>query len=273
MASAAAAGPKPVLEMKLGPVALPPVGYVAFCQRSPEECGEDPALVLEAARRAEAEREALLAPVAPAPAALGPQRPLLTQASHAVAEALRPAPEPLAAIVEAAPLPGPVAFVDPAGRAAEASLPAMTPELWARLNAVNARVNASIRSRTDLEAYGRDDHWATPIRDGTAAGDCEDFVLEKRRALIAAGVPRRALNIAVAVTPWGETHAVLLVATRKGEFVLDSLSPWVSPWEKVGYRWRQRQVNGDAFDWRMAAAEPKAGRKAQDGPLLIAALR
>ncbi|MFN7389144.1 transglutaminase-like cysteine peptidase [Brevundimonas sp.] len=64
-----------------------------------------------------------------------------------------------------------------------------------------------------------------------------------------AGVPAEALSIAIVETRWGETHAVLLLASDRGEFVLDSLSPWVSRWDRVDYRWRERQARGGAFDW------------------------
>jgi predicted transglutaminase-like cysteine proteinase len=62
-------------------------------------------------------------------------------------------------------------------------------------------------------------------------------------------VPAEALSIAIVETRWGETHAVLLLASDRGEFVLDSLSPWVSRWDRVDYRWRERQARGGAFDW------------------------
>ena len=93
----------------------------------------------------------------------------------------------------------------------------LTPALWASLTAVNNRINRAIIRATDMEVYGVEDYWATPLEDGTAKarGDCEDYVLEKRRALVAAGVPESALSIAVATTPWGEGHALLLVSTMQ----------------------------------------------------------
>jgi len=259
--SASACLAAPAATMPLGRAALPPAGYVAFCQRQPEECGEDPAAVIAAARRAEADRQALLAP-----AALG----------HSAPEgALIPAPLPLVVLIEAADTPVSVAFIDPAARARprRAAVPKLDPSLWATLNRVNGRVNEALLRRTDADAWGQDDYWTTPLKNGQAAGDCEDFVLEKRRALLEAGVPARALNIAVATTAWGETHAVLLVATSKGEFVLDSLSPWVLPWREAPYRWRQRQVGGEAFNWVMAAPASKPGQLRGGHGVLIAALR
>jgi predicted transglutaminase-like cysteine proteinase len=129
--------------------------------------------------------------------------------------------------------------------------PAMTPEFWSQINKVNDKVNRSIGRRSDLAGYGVLDHWATPLAEGTGFGDCEDYVLEKRRALIAGGVPDTALSIAVATTSWGEHHAVLLVETAQGAYVLDSLTPWVLPWRKANLIWHERQVAGAPFRWSM----------------------
>ena len=83
----------------------------------------------------------------------------------------------------------------------------------------------------------------------SAAGDCKDYVLEKRRALIAAGLPAGALSIAIVKTSWGETHAVLLVSTTGGELVLDSLTPRIQAWRKTGYTWVARQAPGQQLAW------------------------
>lgn len=119
---------------------------------------------------------------------------------------------------------------------------------WTVVNAVNRRINRSIRQLADVRQYGVDDYWSVP--DGNRArGDCEDYVLAKRQALIAEGVPAKALSIAIVETRWGETHAVLLLASDQGEYVLDSLTPWVSRWDRVDYAWRERQLPGQPFDW------------------------
>lgn len=129
--------------------------------------------------------------------------------------------------------------------------PAMTPALWSTITRINDKVNRDILRRSDLQIYGVIDRWATPLASGDNLGDCEDYVLEKRRALIAAGLPASALSIAVANTSWGESHAVLLVATDQGDYVLDSLTPWILPWRKASLTWRERQVAGAPFRWAM----------------------
>ena len=74
-------------------------------------------------------------------------------------------------------------------------------------------------------------------------------MLEKRRALIARGVPAAALSIAVVTTNQGEGHAVLLVDTNQGEVVLDSLSPSIVSWRDIPYSWVERQVPGEPMIW------------------------
>jgi predicted transglutaminase-like cysteine proteinase len=268
--------------MPLGAGALPPVGYVAFCERKPQDCGGDIASVISGARRADADRAELTASLgatgAPVlmPAALGVplnfRGPAATPApSPLPALDLPPPPETIEVGLKAAVIQTEVAFIDPAEEAqrqAEAHAPRMTPKLWSLLNRVNGQVNGAIEQRTDLANYGRDDFWNTPLEDGRQAGDCEDYVLEKERALIAAGVPRGALNIALVTTRWGESHAVLLVATSEGEYVLDNLSPWLLTWREAPYRWLRRQVNGEAFSWVMVEAPARA----RDG-VMVAATR
>lgn len=119
---------------------------------------------------------------------------------------------------------------------------------WRLVNGVNRRMNRGIRNASDARLYGREDHWTQPSGD-QPQGDCEDYVLAKRAGLIAAGVPAEALSIAIVETPWGESHAVLLLASDQGEYVLDNLSPWISRWDRVDYRWRERQAPGRPFDW------------------------
>lgn len=128
----------------------------------------------------------------------------------------------------------------------------MSAQDWKTVRNINRDVNRQIRSGSDTRVYGRDDYWAVP-NGANARGDCEDYVLAKRQALVRAGYPTGALSIAVVETRWGEVHAVLLVATDEGDFVLDNLTGRISRWDQVSYRWRERQAPGKTFEWvRMA---------------------
>jgi len=118
------------------------------------------------------------------------------------------------------------------------------------LSQVNLYVNRSIRFVSDTVQYGVDDYWTLPLdAGGSGAGECKDYVLEKRRALIAAGISADDLSIAIVRTNWGEAHAVLLVATDSGELVMDSLSSQIRPWRQAPYQWIERQAPGRQLDW------------------------
>src|SRR5262245_14076779 len=70
----------------------------------------------------------------------------------------------------------------------------LTPKAWKDLARVNKWVNDTIQPVTDLEQWGVVEKWS--YRD-TGKGDCEDYVLLKRRMLMQAGWPREALLITV----------------------------------------------------------------------------
>jgi predicted transglutaminase-like cysteine proteinase len=160
-------------------------------------------------------------------------------------------------------------------RAAAAVIP-LTEETLAQLNMVNRLVNQLIVFAPDSQVYGKEDYWAEPLEDqvGPKRGDCEDYVLEKRRALLQRGVPEGALSIAVVRTLRGEGHAVLLVATDKGELVLDSLNPAIMGWRDAPYEWIERQAPGAPMVWFKTGARPKAlteGQMIASGQLVPAA--
>ncbi|TIP55239.1 MAG: transglutaminase, partial [Mesorhizobium sp.] len=85
--------------------------------------------------------------------------------------------------------------------------------LWRKLVNVSAKVNAAVKPLSDLDHYGKDEVWAYPD-DGY--GDCEDYVLEKRRQLYRMGMSLADLLITVVRKPDGEGHSVLTVRTDKG---------------------------------------------------------
>ena len=128
----------------------------------------------------------------------------------------------------------------------------LTPKAWTDLIQVNNWVNEKIKPVTDLEHWGVVERWNYPD-DGY--GDCEDYVLLKRRMLIRAGWPREALLVTVVRDKKGEGHAVLTVKTNKGEFVLDNQEAEVLPWTRTGYRFVKRQSQHDQNMW-VSLGEP-----------------
>ena len=99
---------------------------------------------------------------------------------------------------------------------------------------------------TDLEHWGVVERWSYPD-DGY--GDCEDYVLLKRRMLIQAGWPRQALLITVVRDKRGDGHAVLTVKTDKGEFILDNQHEEILLWSETSYRFVKRQSQTDPNVW------------------------
>jgi predicted transglutaminase-like cysteine proteinase len=127
------------------------------------------------------------------------------------------------------------------------------------LQAVNRRVNVTVRPRSDAQLVGRAEFWSLPVAVGDRLyGDCEDYALQKRADLIAAGIPAAALSLAVVHTRQGLIHAVLVVATDKGDLVLDNRTPRILSWNKTGYRWVMRQVSGDSMNWAQVDSLAKA---------------
>lgn len=122
----------------------------------------------------------------------------------------------------------------------------LTTQNWQLLNKVNNAVNNAIWPEDDQKHYGRAEYWTIPT-DGY--GDCDDYAVTKRKDLLAAGIPEPALRLAVVITPTNDRHAVLTVATDKGDFVLDNLTGDIQPWNRTGYTWIERQAAADPMKW------------------------
>ena len=144
--------------------------------------------------------------------------------------------------------------------AAAASAPrdvVLTTKAWKDLVRVNKWVNDSIKPMTDMDHWGVVEKWSYPD-DGY--GDCEDYVLLKRRMLMQAGWPREALLITVVRDKKGDGHAVLTVKTDKGEFILDNQEEEVLLWSETGYRFVKRQSQTDPNIW-VALGDPRPTRR------------
>lgn len=129
----------------------------------------------------------------------------------------------------------------------------LTKALWKRVTSVNLEVNRAVRPVNDIDIYGKDEVWTYP----GAVGDCEDFVLQKRRMLMGAGISASNLLITV-VRKWnGEGHAVLTLRTDKGDFILDNLRDDVRPWTATGYNYLKRQSSFHTGKW-VTISEPAA---------------
>ncbi|QRM35257.1 transglutaminase-like cysteine peptidase [Microvirga sp. VF16] len=121
----------------------------------------------------------------------------------------------------------------------------LTSQLWTTLTSINKRVNQTIRAKTDDDHWGIADRWNF-AEDGY--GDCEDYQLVKRRTLVQQGWPRRALRMAVVIDELGAGHAVMLVSTDRGDFVLDNKKDAILPWSQTGYTYIKVE-SADATAW------------------------
>jgi len=117
---------------------------------------------------------------------------------------------------------------------------------WREILKINATVNREIEPVTDMEHWGVVERWSYPT-DGK--GDCEDYVLEKRRRLMRAGFPRQSLLVTVVRDNKGDGHAVLTVKTDRGDFILDNQAPKVLAWSETGYRFIKRQSQEHPNRW------------------------
>lgn len=87
---------------------------------------------------------------------------------------------------------------------------------------VNGMVN-QVRYINDSKNWGKSDYWETPVEFFSKGGDCEDFAITKYASLRALGVPDNRMRIAIVKdTQKNIPHAILIVYTDKGPYVLDN---------------------------------------------------
>lgn len=111
---------------------------------------------------------------------------------------------------------------------------------------INREVNWQVKYAADQETFGQREWWEYP-RDGR--GDCEDYVLEKRRRLMLLGWPAWSLLMAeVSVGP-GDHHAVLIIKFAEGAVVADNVYGDVVPWQYANMIFLKRQSSTDPSKW------------------------
>jgi predicted transglutaminase-like cysteine proteinase len=123
----------------------------------------------------------------------------------------------------------------------------LTSDVWRTIRQVNAEVNARIRPDAGKGAYG----WSLEA----TSGNCNDYAVQKRKALIDRGLPASALSLSVVLTRRGVGHLVLTVRTDRGDYVMDNLRQSVLAWDRTGYRFNRVQSLGNSEAWVL----PEAG--------------
>lgn len=130
---------------------------------------------------------------------------------------------------------------------AVAEVESLSEQRWQELVDTNNRLNTEIVPVTDLDYYHVGELWTYP----EGYGDCEDFVLAKRRQLMDSGWDPSTLLIAVVRQTNGDGHAVLMVRTDRGDLVLDNLDSTIHVWNETPYQFVKRQSQSNAGEWVM----------------------
>jgi len=126
-----------------------------------------------------------------------------------------------------------------------AKLMALTNALRSDLLEINDTLNSTVVGVTDEAYYNKREFWTYP--DGF--GDCEDYALAKRKALIERGWPSSALLMALVRQSNGNAHAVLVAVTDGGDFVLDNLVADILDWDETDYKFVKMQTPATMNDW------------------------
>lgn len=122
--------------------------------------------------------------------------------------------------------------------------------------AVNRAANAKIRPVSDMDQYATSERWALPTARG---GDCEDYALFKKKALVEAGISPDRLLIAAVLDQKRNVHAVLVLRTDRGDVILDNLTSRILPWDKTGYAFLRMQDPRHPSRWVGTYVQAGAG--------------
>ena len=104
---------------------------------------------------------------------------------------------------------------------------------------IHQKVNSDTTYRTDLYQYGVPEFWTMAGK----FGDCEDYALAKRNALLNAGWPKDKLGLCVCYVN-GEGHCCLWVGTDKGSFILDNNYAFPMKPSELPYKWESMLCDG-----------------------------
>jgi len=121
----------------------------------------------------------------------------------------------------------------------------LTPASLTLLKRVNHRINASIIPISKTYIGNLNAIWTIAPNQG----DCNDYAVTKRHELLNKGLPSSALRLSVTKTAFGVGHLVLVVSTKQGDLVMDSLSDAIRSWQATDYQWLKIQSAHDPHLW------------------------
>ena len=137
----------------------------------------------------------------------------------------------------------------------------MSAERWQQAEEVNRSVNASVAPVSDQELYGQNEYWAY----AADAGGCEDYVRWRKRRLERLGFARSALLITVVRDEKDDGHAVLMLRTGEGDFILDNRRDEIRRWSDLDYTYLKRQSEVNPREWVSLGGGHESAERLADG--------
>lgn len=130
---------------------------------------------------------------------------------------------------------------------------------------INTFVNQAITYRSDMEVWGVEDYWTLPLsQHGVIYGDCEDYALEKRAMLLAAGVPPQDVRLALVWSRLTGHHAVLVLNVDGADYVLDNADGEIRRVMDTPYQWLAIQAGESLLAWASVAEDAGEGSTLTD---------
>ena len=120
-----------------------------------------------------------------------------------------------------------------------------TIDTLAKLTHINAWGNRVIKQVEDSK---KEDLWQFPV---DYKGDCEDIQIFKRAHLLAEGFSSSQLLLTMVWSEKTKWHAVLVVRTTEGEYVLDNITNEIMSVEETIIS------KGYIYYWRQSVVDPK----------------
>lgn len=111
---------------------------------------------------------------------------------------------------------------------------------------INKNVNSRVREVADSSQYNQAEFWSLPTARG---GDCEDFALLKKRELIRYGIDPKRLLLATVLDRKRNAHAVLVLRSDRGDYVLDNLTNDILDWRTTRYTFLRMQNPNAPRSW------------------------
>ena len=102
------------------------------------------------------------------------------------------------------------------------------------ITTINNQINNQIQYKTDIELYKKPEFWNT--FESISHGDCEDYALTKRKKLLDLDIDPNTFHLATCWTETNEYHAILIVSTTKGDYVLDNRYPFPMKKQDLKYK-------------------------------------